>query len=314
MEADLLTDMAVFAAVVEQDSFSGAAEKLHMSKSNVSRRVAALEERLEVTLMHRTTRRLSLTESGRVYYDHCARLVTEARDADHAIREMRSRPSGVLNVSLPETLGRTFILPLLPEFMKTYPDVRLNLTITNRKVDLREERCDVAVRKGEVEDDSLCAVPLGSSTQYFFASPSYLSTAPALDHPDQLDDHDVMSSQIASGPVTLALHNGREKIEEKVMPRLSVKDHEALLRMTVDGVGVALLPAWMTHDHIKKGNLVRLLSDFPGTTVEFNLVFQRHRGMAPNLQAFVEFLKARFRLNRPWELDEGVTNVVRVGG
>lgn len=171
MHTDILTDMLIFAAVVEKNSFSGAASHLQMSKSNVSRRISQLEERLGMTLLHRTTRSMTLTESGRVYYEHCARLVAEARDADNAIKAMHARPSGILNVSLPETLGRAFILPLLPEFMKTYPEVQLNLTITSRKVDFREERFDIAVRKGEIDDDSLCAISLGSSTQYFFGWP-----------------------------------------------------------------------------------------------------------------------------------------------
>lgn len=312
MDADILSDMAVFAAVVEQNGFSAAAETLQMSKSNVSRRIGQLEERLGITLMHRTTRKLSLTESGRVYYDHCSRLVAEAKSADHAIKAMHSHPSGTLNVSLPETLGRAYILPLLPEFLKTYPDIQMNLTITSRKVDFREERCDVAVRKGEVEDDSLCAISLGSSTQYFFASPGYLAQRPELTHPDQLCDHAVLTSQISVGPTDLTIYTRNQSVEKRISPRLSVKDHEALLDMTLEDLGVALLPAWMTHDYVRSGKLVRVLPDFRGPSVDFNVVFQPHRGMAPNLRVFVDFLKARFKLNRPWEQDEDALNIVKV--
>lgn len=312
MQTDLLTDMAIFAAVVEQNSFSGAAELLQMSKSNVSRRISQLEERLDMALMHRTTRSMSLTESGRVYYEHCARLVAEARDADNAIKAMHARPSGVLNVSLPETLGRAFILPLLPEFMNAYPDVRLNLTITSRVVDFREERCDVAVRKGVVEDDSLCAISLGSSTQYFFASPAYCAATGVLSCPDDLDHHTFLASTIAFGPVDLEIHRDGDVIEKRLSPRLSVKDYEVLTQMALADLGVALLPAWMTHDHVRKGELIRVLPDYCGPSVDFNIVFQPHRGMAPNLRAFVDFLKSRFRMNRPWECDEDLVNVVKV--
>ncbi len=313
MHTDLLTDMAIFAAVVEQNSFSGAAEVVQMSKSNVSRRIALLEERLGMTLLHRTTRSMTLTETGRVYYEHCARLVAEARDADHAIKAMHASPSGVLNVSLPETLGRAYILPLLPEFLQANPDVRLNLTITSRKIDFRDERIDVAVRKGEIEDESLCAISIGSSTQYFYASPSYLAGAPALGTPADLDDHAFLASRIYYGPADIEIRRGEEVTVKRVTPRLSVKDHEALLRMTLDGLGVSLLPAWMTHEHIRRGELTRVLPEFRGPSVDFSIVFQPHRGMAPNLRAFVEFLKAKFRLYRPWEFDEDSENVVRVG-
>lgn len=301
MDAELLTDMATFASVVEQDSFSRAAKNLNMAKSSVSRRVASLEARLDVKLMHRTTRKLSLTESGRVYYEHCARLMSEARDADYAIKVMHSTPSGLLNISVPETFGRACVLPILPDFLKQYPDIRLNLTITSRKVDLIEDRCDVAVRKGTVDDDSLCAIPLGSSTQYFYASPEYLSVASPLDHPSQLPDHAFLSSAITYGPLNLALSCGKDNLDVRVTPRLAVRDHEALLAMTLDGLGVALLPAWMTFEHVSKGRLVPLLPNFCGPSVDFNIVFLPHRGMAPNLRAFVEFLKQRFKQNRPWE-------------
>lgn len=223
MDAELLTDMATFAAVVEQNSFSQAAEFLNMSKSNVSRRVASLEQRLDVKLMHRTTRKLGLTESGRVYHEHCARLMSEARDADYAIKVMHSKPSGLLNVSVPETLGRAIILPVLPEFLKLYPDIRLNLTITNRQVDLSEERCDVAVRKGIVDDDALCAIPLGSSTQFFYASPKYLSSAGLLNDPNQLSQHDFLSSAITYGPIDLTVKTGSDKTSVRIAPHFTVR-------------------------------------------------------------------------------------------
>lgn len=310
MDAETLTDMATFAAVVEQNSFSAAANVLQISKSNVSRRVAALEDRLDVKLMHRTTRKLGLTESGRVYYEHCARLVSEARDADYAIRLMHSTPSGLLNVSVPETLGRNFILPVLPEFMKAYPDIRLNLTITSRKVDLSEERCDLAVRKGEIDDESLCAIPLGSSTQMLYASPDYLASVDPLEHPDDLSGHSYISSAITYGPVDLALKRGTDDVTVRVTPRLSVRDHEAMLSMTLSGIGVALLPAWMTHEHVRAGRLVPVLPDYRGPSVDFNVVFLPHRSMAPNLRAFVEFLKQRFKLYRPWEFNAEIAHDV----
>ncbi len=304
--------MAIFASVVEQHSFSGAAEVLQMSKSNVSRRVALLEERLDMRLLHRTTRKMALTESGRVYYDHCARLVTAANNADNAIRAMHSRPSGILNVSLPETLGRACVLPLIPDFMRLYPEVQLNISISNRKVDFLEDRCDVAIRKGVIEDDTLCAVSLGSSTQYFYASPSYLADHPPLETPESLDQHHFLSSLIGFGPLSLNIRHGNQIYEKIVAPRLSVRDHEALLHMTIEGLGVALLPGWLTHNAVRHGMLVRVLSEFKGPSVDFNIVFQPHCGMAPNLRAFVEFIKERFKLHRPWEHNEIRNDITRL--
>lgn len=302
MDIILLADMAVFAAVVEQNGFSAAAETLNMSKSNVSRRIAALEERLQLRLMHRTTRKLGLTETGRVYYEHCARLVAEAREADAAIKAMHSKPSGLLNVSLPETLGRAFILPALPEFLEMYPDISLNLTFTSRKVDLIEERCDVAVRKGAIEDDTVCAIPLGSSAQYFYCSPDYLEKAGSLEGPADLGKFNFLASQVTVGPLDLKVEQDDEISVVRVSPRVAVKDHEALRLLALAGVGIALIPAWMARKHVRNGTLVPVLGDCRGPSVEFNAIFQPHRGMAPNLRAFIEFLKDHFKINRPWEV------------
>lgn len=301
MDADLLTDMATFAAVVDNNGFSAAADALRTSKSNVSRRVASLETRLNVTLMHRTTRKLTLTESGRLYYEHCARLVNDAKDADDAIRLMHSVPSGRLNLSVPETLGRAFILPQLPEFLKLYPKIDLNLTITSRKVDLIEDCCDVAVRKGAADDDGLALTPLGSSTQLLYASPDYLATAGPVKTPSDLSNHKIMTSLITHGPTDLTLWRDTDRVDVRVTPRLSVRDHDALLDMTCAGLGISLLPAWMAGPQVRQGKLVRVLPKYEGPSVNLSIVYLPHRGMTPNLRAIVDFLTEKFAQNRPWD-------------
>ncbi|MEP5155051.1 LysR substrate-binding domain-containing protein [Planktotalea sp.] len=290
IDTELLSDMAIFAAVVDHDGFSKAADALNMSKSSVSRRIAALEKRLAIKLMTRTTRSTKLTESGRLYYDYCAQLVSNAEEADAAVKLMQSVPSGTLNLSLPETLGRASILPLLPIFLRQHPDIRLNLTITSRKVDLAEERIDVAVRKGTIEDDSLMAVPLGSSTQLLYATPDFLKEIDSLSTPRDLAKHAYLTSQISAGPLMLQLWRGLEEIKVKVEPRLAVKDHEALLKMTLAGLGIALLPVWMAKKYEKTGELQRVLPAYTGPSVDFNIVYQPYRGFSPAVRAFVEFL------------------------
>lgn len=304
MDPELLTDMAVFAAVVEQNGFTPAAENLKMSKSNVSRRISALEDRLSLKLIHRTTRKIGLTESGRVYYEYCARLIAEGRAADAAMMAMNTSPSGLLNVSLPETLGRSFILPLLPKFLDTYPNIRLNVMFCNRKVDLIEERYDVAVRKGPVEDDTLCAVPLGESCQYLFAAPGYLRTVDRVEQPTDLEKHAFLASRTGFGPMRLDMTSSNDASSVTVLPRVGVRDHEAVLSLTLAGMGVSLLPAWLARKHVTAGDLEAVLPQWRGPSVTFNAVFHPHRGMAPSLRVFVNFLKDHFKAHRP--LEEGV--------
>ncbi|MEP3046438.1 MAG: LysR family transcriptional regulator [Roseibium sp.] len=304
MDPELLTDMAVFAAVVEHNGFTNAAKTLKMSKSNVSRRISALEERLNLKLIHRTTRKIGVTESGRVYYEYCARLVAEGRAADTAMMAMTSSPSGLLNVSLPETLGRSFILPLLPKFMDTYPNIRLNVTFCNRKVDLIEERIDVAVRKGAIEDETLCAVSLGQSRQYLFAAPRYLQSHEVISQPSDLTGHAFVASRTGFGPMQVDLREKNEVTSVSLLPRLGVRDHEAVMSLTLEGMGVSLLPAWLAQEHVSIGQLIAVLPSWRGPSVDFNAVFHPHRGMAPSLRVFIDYLKVQFEANRP--LEDGV--------
>ncbi|QDG76286.1 LysR family transcriptional regulator [Labrenzia sp. PHM005] len=304
MDPELLTDMAVFAAVVEQNGFTTAAETLNMSKSNVSRRISALEDRLNLKLIHRTTRKIGVTESGRLYYEYCARLVAEGRAADAAMMAMTSSPSGLLNISLPETLGRSFILPLLPKFLENHPNIRLNVTFCNRKVDLIEERCDVAVRKGAIEDDTLCAVPLGASSQFLFAAPAYLKTSDVIQNPSDLEKHAFIASRTGFGPMKVDLRETSEVVSVTLLPRIGVRDHEAVLSLALAGMGVALLPAWLAREHVVSGELEEVLPKWRGPSVDFNAVFHPHRGMAPSLRVFIDFLKVQFKAHRP--LEDGV--------
>ncbi|MEP1933429.1 MAG: LysR family transcriptional regulator [Roseibium sp.] len=309
MDPELLTDMAVFAAIVEHNGFTNAAKTLNMSKSNVSRRISALEEQLNLKLIHRTTRKIGVTESGRVYYEYCARLVAEGRAADAAMMAMTSSPTGLLNVSLPETLGRSFILPLLPEFLENFPNIRLNVTFCNRKVDLIEERMDVAVRKGAIEDDTLCAVSLGQSRQFLFAAPRYLQNHQVIKSPPDLTGHAFIASRTGFGPLQVDLREKNEVSSVTLLPRIGVRDHEAVLSLTLKGMGVSLLPAWLAREHVASGNLVPVLPSWCGPSVDFNAVFHPHRGMAPSLRVFVDFLKEQFKSHRP--LEDGLATTSR---
>ncbi|MBL4667148.1 MAG: LysR family transcriptional regulator, partial [Sneathiella sp.] len=160
---ELLEEMGVFATVVDKQSFSEAAISLNMSKSSVSRKLANLEEQLGIRLLQRTTRKLGLTDSGRIYYDYCARVIAEAKQANASMRYLQAAPRGVLRISLPETFGRFFVLPLMPEFMEAYPEIQLNINFSSRNVDLIGENFDLAIRKGKIEDESLILIGMGHS-------------------------------------------------------------------------------------------------------------------------------------------------------
>ena len=172
-----LNDMAVFAKVVETGGFTMAGEAIDMPKSNVSRRVSRLEERLGVRLLERTTRKIRMTELGEIYYTHCRRIIEEAEHADARVSQALEIPRGQLRVSASVTVGQNIISPVLGQFVKEYPEVKVQMTLANRRVDLVEEGFDIAVRVGQLEDSSLVARLLGKSELALFASPDYLKRA-----------------------------------------------------------------------------------------------------------------------------------------
>ncbi|MFC1665560.1 LysR substrate-binding domain-containing protein [Pseudomonadota bacterium] len=298
---ETLTDMGIFAKVVETQGFSSAAKTLNMSKSNVSRRIALLEDRLGIRLLQRTTRKLGLTDSGRVYYQHCTRVLAEMEQAENAINSMRSAPRGLLKVSLPETFGRSFVLPLLPEFMRRFPEVRIKLAITNRMVDLIEEGFDVAIRKGEIDDGSLIAVQLGQSQQHLYASTGYLEQNGEPKHPDDLKNHFCLSVEEQNGHSRIKLFSDHQSSLISVVPRMVVNDHGMIHQLVRDGMGISLVPGFLCNEDLHTGRLVRILGNWVGPSVKFNAVYPCYKGVAPNTKAFLDFIKDKLAKKRPWE-------------
>jgi len=296
-----LSDMGIFAKVVELQGFSKAAAALNMSKSNVSRRIAALEDRLEIRLLQRTTRKLGLTDSGRLYFEFCARILAEAQQADYAINKLKREPSGQLSVSLPETFGRFFVMPLLPEFMEKYPEIRIKLSLTNRKLDLIEEGYDVAIRKGDIDDQSLIAVKLGVSQQHLYASRGYLRRRGAPNSTAGLSDHSCLSVLEKSGKADFTLYREGKITSVKVPPRLVVQDHGIVFDMVKAGMGIALVPGFLCNEDLENGNVVRLMDDWTGPSVPFHGVYPSYRGLSPNVRVFLDFIKENLVRQAPWK-------------
>lgn len=298
---ELLEEMGVFATVVDKQSFSEAAHSLSISKSSVSRKLATLEEQLGIRLLQRTTRKIGLTDSGRIYYDYCARVIAEAKQANASMRHLQAAPRGTLRVSLPETFGRFFVLPLMPEFMEAYPEIQLKLNFSNRKVDLIEENFDLAIRKGEIEDESLIRIIMGHSQQHIYASPDYIAQHGKPENPAELVDHNWLSAADEQGALNVPLFKNGAMESVTLTPRLTTRDHEAIYRMAKMAAGIALIPGFLCNDDLRNGQLVRILPEWVGTSVVFNAVYPSYKGLAPNTRAFLDFIKEKLVRQRPWE-------------
>src|SRR6266542_397524 len=219
-----LNETLVFARVVEAGSFSAAARLLEMPKSTVSRKVAELEDRVGARLLHRTTRKLGLTDAGRIYYEHSARIVAELEEAEQAVGRMQAAPRGLLRVTAP--LSFTMLGPIVAEYLKRHSDVQVELLCSDRQVDLVEERFDVAIRAGQLTDSSLVARGLGTIRRILVASPAYLKRAGSPRVPAEIEKHACITFGAGVAPNVWSLRAGDKRAEVRVAPRMTVNDLE----------------------------------------------------------------------------------------
>ena len=240
-----LDGMVVFANIVDHGGVTAAARALKLPKSNVSRRLAQLEDRLGVRLLERTTRKIHLTEIGEIYFRHCRRIVEEVEHADLSIARSLEVPRGTLRISTSVTVGQHLIAPLLPGFIRSFPEVRVSLQLSNRRVDLIEEGYDLAIRVGQLEDSSLISRSLGRSELGVYGTSKYLGKRSIPKRPTDLAKLDclVMSHEETGHTWNLVGPSGMKRVE--IQPRAIVNDFAVLEQMVLEGIGVALLPNYM---------------------------------------------------------------------
>ncbi|MFP2958911.1 LysR substrate-binding domain-containing protein [Myxococcus sp. 1LA] len=284
-----LNELLIFARVVQAGSFTAAAKGLRMPKSTVSRKVSELETRVGAQLLQRTTRKLRLTEVGRTYYEHCARIVSEAEQAEQAVTRMQAAPHGLLRVTTPLTFS--FIGPLISRFLQAYPEVQLELVCSDRNVDLMAEGFDVAVRAGRLADSSLMARRLGSVERVVIASPSYLKARGTPKTPKDLEKHDCLLFGTGLESNVWTLMSGNRSVDIKVSARLVVNEPDMVFAVARAGAGIALLPNLHFSSELTAGRLQRILPDWHSTETPVHAVYPSTRHHSPKVMAFVECLR-----------------------
>lgn len=301
-----LAAMAVFARVVEAGSFSAAARELGLSKSAVSKSVARLEDRLGLRLLNRTTRKLSLTEAGAAYHAGCRRMLAEAEAAERSVLRLAEAPRGRLRVNLPMSFGVARIAPLLPDFLRRYPEVELDMVFEDRPVDLVEAGYDLAVRIGALSDSSLVARRLCPVRRVVVAAPAYLEARGEPQRPEALAAHAcLLYHYLPSGDSWRFLGPGGEERAVRVSGPARLNNGEALLTACLAGLGVALLPSFLCGEALRTGRLRRLLPDWRDPAeLAAHAVFPATRNLPPTVRVFVDHLVAAFGSRPPW--DEGL--------
>ncbi|MBK6923620.1 MAG: LysR family transcriptional regulator [Deltaproteobacteria bacterium] len=275
-------DMILFAAVVREGSFTGAARHLGITKQTASERIAKLEMQLGVRLLERTTRRLRATDAGAHYAEKCSAIAAQVEDANREVQQRQSEPSGVLRVSTPVLYGRRYLAPVVASFLSRYPRVRVELVLADRRVELVEEGFDIAIRIGKLQDSTLAVHKLGVGYVYFVASPRYLSTH---GHPQR----DTMAQ---------ARFVGTRRIEQwellgvrtRIEPTLVVNDLEVACEAAVAGVGITRVPGLVCRPAVERGELEVLFGHDPALTTPVYAVFPSRTHLAAKVRLFVDAL------------------------
>lgn len=293
---DRLAQLATFVGVAEAESFSAAADKLDLSRAMASKHVQALEDRLGVKLLERTTRRVRLTDAGRHYLERARRLLGEFEEAETEARGERVAPAGVLRVNGPVSFSRTHLAAAVAPFLARYPDLA---------VDLLEEGYDVAVRIGRLADSSLVARRLAPVGIHLAASPDYLAANGVPQHPDDLAGHDCLGyAYSAEGNIWRFSNAAGEAAAVRPRGPLSANNGEILTEAAIAGTGIVLQPDFVLGPHFAAGTLVRLLPDWHPPELAVHAVHHQSRHVAAKIRVFIDHLVELWRIP-PWRIADG---------
>lgn len=295
-----LNDTLVFVKVVELGSFVAAARALRLPKTTVSRKVQDLEARLGAQLLHRTTRKLGLTEAGNVYYEHSQRVARDLHEAESAVSQLQGGPRGWLRVTAPQSFGVNWIAPHLSEFFQRYPEVRIDLDLSNEPLDLIGKEIDVAVRFGKLTDSGLVARRLTVFRTQVYASTQYLARHGEPLHPNDLVHHRALALTRYSRTneeFAWSLGDGRDIVDYSIDPVMVSNDPASLRVALLNGDGLMLAADVMVRREAEEGYVRRVLAGWTGPTYELNAVFPRGQGKSPKVRAFVDFLVERLSVD-----------------
>ncbi len=300
---DRFDAMWAFARVVETGSFTKAAETLHMSRTTVTQLVQQLEARLRVRLLNRTTRKVNLTADGAAYYERVIRLLADMDDAETSLSSAASLPRGRLRVDVPSPFARMVLVPALPAFHARYPDIQLDMGVSDRVVDLIDDNVDCVVRGGELTDLSLMARHIGDLQLGIYAAPEYLARTGVPQHPEELNTaghHVVAFLWARSGKAlspTMRYRDERVTIQGKYI--LSVDDGNAYLAAGLAGLGALWLPDYMSREHVATGQLIPLLQQWDLDPMPMYIAYPPNRHVSAKLRVFIDWVAQLMAVHAP---------------
>ncbi|MDY0013418.1 MAG: LysR family transcriptional regulator [Rhodocyclaceae bacterium] len=291
---DRFRELSAFVAVVDSGSFVAAAETLHLSKAAVSRAVSDLEARLGARLIQRTTRRLSLTEAGRAYHGRCRQILAELAEADGAVGTVTGQTMGLLRVNAPVSFGILHLAPLWGEFLAQHPAIELDLTLSDRRVDLVEEGFDLAIRVTRPQDSTLVHRQLATTRIVLCASPAYLAEHGAPRSPAELARHAIVGYSYAQDGDVWRFAGPEGAVDVATRPRVRVNNGETCRAIALAGGGITRQPDFLVGEDLAQGRLVEVLPGLASPPVGIHAVFPSRQHLSVKVRSLVDFLAARF--------------------
>ncbi|SUT91892.1 LysR family transcriptional regulator [Actinobacillus lignieresii] len=284
---DKLNAINLFCRVIETQSFTQAAQLEQISLAMASKLIAQLEEHLNARLLHRTTRKITPTEAGLLYYQRCLPILNELKDAENSVSNITSTLQGKITISLPMDFGSRFVAPYLGQFMTTYPNIQLNIEFSDRRVDVVAEGYDLVLRIGALEDSSIVAKRIARSELVLIASPDYLAKQGTPENLEQLTEHTCL---IYENHQQWQFMDGEQKMKIKPNAHVISNNGYALLQMTKAGQGIVNLPLFLVKEEISAGNLVEILPQYKQHSIDISVLYPHRRYLSPKVKVFIEFL------------------------
>lgn len=297
---DTLTSMKVFAAVVDAGTFAAASDRLDMSRAMASKYVAHLEEHLGTRLLQRTTRKLTLTESGASYYERCVQILADISSAEESALHHTETPRGTLRITMPVSFGILHMGPAISAYLKQHPDVKVDILVTDRRVDLLEEGLDLAIRIGSLPESGLIAKRLASDRIAITASPDYLKHHGRPKKPLDLEQHNCLTYSYAASGDEWKLTGPGGAYAIKVAGSMRASNGDMVRLAALEGLGLMRQPRFLCGEDLRQGRLEEVLGDYNAGEIGIYAVYPSRKYLSAKVRTFVDFLSASFALKSEW--------------
>jgi DNA-binding transcriptional LysR family regulator len=297
----VFSNIELYAKTIEAGSFSELGRRLHMAPSSISRQINTLEEDLGVRLLQRTTRKISLTEAGQIYYERVSKILSDLDEAQQAISQLQAQPKGILRINAAIPFGERKLVPIIPEFLAQYPEVKVDLTLEDHAIDLVKERVDLAIRIGKLDDSSIVARKLADNKFVVCGSKQYFTKHGRPRVPEELSQHNCLINRNVYNSNTWQFHKNQSSKNITVTGNFQTNTGGAVYRATLSHLGIAVLPTWFVGENVKQGFLQTVLEDYEVTLPALTqsgvyALYPAGQYLPPKVRVFIDYLTEKLEL------------------